>query len=358
MAVPDVRFGNSAQRAEALTEPQPGNGQRPAVSPLRDTEALFPRLYGDLATVEARLRQAIHSPVPVVPEVFLHTVDAGGKRVRPALSLLASRALGQVSEATFDVAVSMELTHLASLIHDDVIDDGGHRRGRLTANRVWGNKSAVLVADYLHAVVYRLICNRCGPAVLVRLSETVARMVEGELAQMYNEGSLEVGEPLYYRMIGDKTASLMALSCELGALVSGADNAVVEAFRDYGDKVGLAFQIVDDLLDLTGDEERLGKPVGNDIRCGRLTLPFIHALQQAGPTAHEALRALICRADLDAAGIRAARDLVEESGGVDYAIRAAERLAEEARAALPTGIDAEAREALEALTHYIVSRTR
>lgn len=318
---------------------------------------LFPRIHGDLAQVETRLRRVVHSRLPVVPEVFLHTVHAGGKRVRPALALLCGRLAGTVCEATFDVAVAVELIHLASLIHDDVIDDGGRRRARLTANRAYGNKSAVLVADYTHAVSYRLLAARCGVAPVARLSETVVRMVEGELSQMYNEGSREVTEPLYLQMIQDKTASLMALACELGALVSGADDDAIAALARFGLSLGTAFQIVDDLLDLTGDEERLGKPVGNDIRNGRCTLPLVYVLHSDGPHARR-LRELLDRGVDDLASLFALRDVLDEAGGLAYAAGFAKRLVDEAKGELERFDDGEERRALAALADYVIARTR
>lgn len=318
---------------------------------------LFPQITADLARVEAELRRVVHSKLPVVPEVFLHTVQAGGKRLRPALALLCGEATGQVTEATFDLAVAVELLHLASLIHDDVIDDGDRRRARRTANRIWGNKSAVLVADYTHSISYRLIADRCGREAVLRVADTVVRMVEGELSQMYNEGNPEVDETLYYQMVGDKTASLMALSCELGAAVSGADHERIEQCRTYGEQLGLAFQIVDDLLDLTGDEERLGKPVGNDLRCGRMTLPLIHARQQGGEVA-ASIERWLANPELTGPELRSLVTLLDESGGLKHARLAAERLAAQARQALDALADGAPSAAMRSLTEYVVRRSR
>lgn len=317
---------------------------------------LFPTIHADLAEIEARLRRTVHSRLPVVPEVYLHTVHAGGKRVRPALTLLCGRLVGEAGEATFDAAVAVELIHLASLIHDDVVDDSARRRARLTANRVWGNKNAVLVADFTHAVAYRLLTQRCAIETIERLSGTVVRMCEGELCQMYNEGSFEVTEPLYFEMIADKTASLMALAAEFGALTAGGSREQAAACAAYGEKVGLAFQIVDDLLDLTGDEERIGKPVGNDVRCGRLTLPLIHALAQPVELA-EPVRRLVQEQPITTESIHALRDALAASGSLAYTAATAQRLATEAAAHLAPFAVGEARAALEALAAYVVART-
>ena len=318
---------------------------------------LFPQITANLGRVEAELRRVVHSKLPVVPEVFLHTVHAGGKRVRPALALLCGGATGEVTEATFDVAVAVELLHLASLIHDDVIDDGDRRRARRTANRIWGNKSAVLVADYTHSISYRLIAERCGREAVSRVADTVVRMVEGELSQMYNESNPEVDEAVYYQMIGDKTASLMALACELGATVSGANDEHIEQCRSYGEQLGLAFQIVDDLLDLTGDEERLGKPIGNDLRCGRMTLPLIHARQQGGEVASEVER-MLGNTQLTAPELRALVALLDDAGGLAYARQAAEQLVAQARQSLADWAEGEPNEALRSLAEYVILRSQ
>jgi len=331
---------------------------QPSATSAGSAEDLFPQIHTDLREVERRLRQAIHSRVPVVPEVFLHTVHAGGKRVRPALALLSGRATGTVTEQTFDVAVAVELIHLASLIHDDVIDDGGRRRARLTANRVWGNKTAVLVADYIHSIVYSLLCRSCDNAIVDRLAETVVRMVEGELCQMFNEGSRDMAEPLYYQLISDKTASLMALACELGARVSGADDATVTMLSSFGEKIGLAFQIIDDLLDLTGDEERIGKPVGNDIRCGRMTLPIIHTLHNGDAVARDELIPILEAGEIGQVELKRITALLDRAGGLEYAAESARRLSLEARDMLSVLPPSESRDALEALALYIVARTR
>jgi len=319
---------------------------------------LFPTIAADLAEVEARLRRVVHSRLPVVPEVYLHTVHAGGKRVRPALALLAGRLAGEACEATYDVAVVVELIHLASLIHDDVVDDSSQRRARLTANRVWGNKNAVLVADFTHAVAYRLLTRRCSVEVIDRVTSVVIGMVEGELTQMYNEGSLDVAEQLYFEMIGHKTAGLMELAAELGAQVSGGAAWALAALREYGRCIGLAFQVVDDLLDIAGDEARLGKPVGSDVRCGRLTLPLIRVLHAGAPDAADELRALVTRTTIDLDTVKAIRDVVERAGGLDHARETAERLADQATAALAPFPDSEARRALAAFAGYIVARSQ
>jgi len=338
-----------------ITGADAGRSQSAAAGSAED---LFPQIHTDLREVERRLRQAVHSRVPVVPEVFLHTVHAGGKRVRPALALLCGRAAGTVNAQTFDVAVAVELIHLASLIHDDVIDDGGRRRARLTANRVWGNKTAVLVADYIHSIVYSLLCRTCGPEIVDRLAETVVKMVEGELCQMFNEGSRDMSEPLYYQLICDKTASLMAIACELGARVSGADEEAVAMLHGFGEKIGLAFQIIDDLLDLTGDEERIGKPVGNDIRCGRMTLPIIHTLHNGDARAREELLPILEAGEIGRGELQRITALLERAGGLEYAAAAARRLSLEARELLSSLPHSESRDALDALALYIVARTR
>lgn len=320
-------------------------------------ESLFPAIQGDLDLIEVRLRQVVHSRLAVVPEIYLHTVDAGGKRIRPALTLLCARLMGGIGPTTYDRAVAVELIHLASLLHDDVVDNSDMRRARMTANRIWGNKNAVLVADFAQATAVHLLARVCDIETIANLSVTVVRMAEGELCQVYHEGSVDVDEALYYRMIGDKTASLLALAARLGAEGAGGDERAVVACETYGEKLGLAFQVVDDLLDLTGDEETIGKPVGSDVRCGRLTLAPIHALSQGGAAA-ERVQELVCATDPSQLDLPALRAVLEASGSIDYARRAAERLAAEAVDCLDAYSGQAERDALVTLAEYVLARTK
>lgn len=315
-------------------------------------------LQEDLSRVEELLRSVGQSKVSLVPEIFYHTLDAGGKRIRPALALLAGRAVGEVNERTFEVAAAVELIHLASLLHDDVVDASPMRRGRPTAHTLWGNKSAILVADYLFAMAFTLLTRHPDPHVVHTVSLAVDRMCEGELAQLENEGELDLSESQYLEMIADKTGSLMAVACELGAYVSGAGPRECRLLHTFGLKVGTAFQMADDLLDLLATEGEIGKPVGNDVRCGRITLPIIYTLRHTNGAFQRTLRELLTCQPMNEEIFQKIRSHVRASGGVEYAQQKAKQLIEEAKDLLEELPPTPARLHLARLADYVLLRSR
>ena len=304
------------------------------------------------------LKEIVNAKTNLVPAVYLHTLEAGGKRLRPALALLSGRVSGRLDTPTYHAAIAVELVHLASLIHDDVVDDAETRRGRLTANRIWGNKVSILVADYLFSSAYTLLSRSADATILHRLSETMDVMCEGELAQLENEGSLEVSEAQYQEMIAAKTGGLMAIACELGARLSEATEEQAQALYRFGLKIGTAFQMADDLLDLAGEEEQIGKPVGNDIRNGRLTLPLIYSLRELNGGAREELMALLAQKDLGPEDFLKIRHLAHESGGFDYAQRTARNLIDQGKSELGQFSPDEARTTLAQVADYVMQRRR
>jgi len=318
-------------------------------------EILAP-IQADLERVERELKEVVNSKTHLVPAVYLHTLEAGGKRLRPALAILSGAASGQVNPRTYHAAVAVELVHIASLIHDDVVDDAETRRGRLTANRIWGNRISILVADYLFSSAYTLLSRYADAALLYRLSHAIDIMCEGELTQLEHEGSLELTEAFYQEMIAAKTGALMAVACELGARLSGASDAHAAALYRFGWHIGTAFQMADDLLDLAGEEKEIGKPVGNDLRNGRLTLPLIHALRELEGDDQENLKALLRREPLDADGLREIRRWVQEAGGFDYARRVAWNLIAQGQHELQHLPLSEARTTLWHLANYVMQR--
>lgn len=318
-------------------------------------EILAP-IQTDLERVERELKEAVNSKTPLVPAIYLHTLEAGGKRLRPALAILSGAASGRINPRTYDAAAAVELVHIASLIHDDVVDDAETRRGRLTANRIWGNRISILVADYLFSSAYTLLSRHAEASLLHCLSQAVHIMCEGELTQLEHEGSLEVTEALYREMIAAKTGALMAVACELGARLSGATDEHASALYRFGWHIGTAFQMADDLLDLAGQEEEIGKPVGNDLRNGRLTLPLIYALREIGDGDRENLKALLRRNPLDADGLREIRRWVQEAGGFDYARQVAWNVIVQGQRELEHLPPSEARTTLWHLANYVMQR--
>src|SRR4051812_47254466 len=277
-------------------------------------------------------------------------LPGSGKRLRPALALLVGRLGTYDADRLLDMATGVELLHGASLVHDDVVDESDLRRGSQTLFTRVGNALAVLVGDYLFAQS----ANRCVATGDVRViglfAQTLASMCQGQIeeASRGSDPHLHLTRDAYYQTIWGKTASLFVLACEGSAILAGLTEPQIAAMRRYGDRLGLAFQVADDILDFIGDEDRLGKPVGSDLRQGTITLPLICLRDILDPDAYRQAFA----AD-DVAGVV---ELVRSSGAVERARAEADALLQEARDALQVTPPGEARDALEALTHYVVER--
>ncbi|CAN5642727.1 polyprenyl synthetase family protein [soil metagenome] len=250
-----------------------------AATPVEDLQAL---LGPDLARVDALIRARMASEhAPRIPEVTAHLVEAGGKRLRPLLTLAAAGMFGYRGSHQVRLAATVEFIHTATLLHDDVVDESARRRGRPTANLLWDNKSSVLVGDYLFARAFQLMVEVGSLRVLDILSNAAAVIAEGEVLQLSAAGSLATDEAVYLRVVRGKTAALFSAATEVGALVAGASEAEVAALRDYGDALGVSFQITDDLLDYGGASAALGKDIGDDFRERKMSLPVIRAVAAA-----------------------------------------------------------------------------
>jgi heptaprenyl diphosphate synthase len=310
----------------------------------------LPKLDQDLERVEAALRRSVGSEDPFLGEVARHLIDAGGKRLRPVLVLAASQAcqrgpsggshrsdgsdgsdgLGSVGDDVVQGAVSVELVHLGSLYHDDVMDEAESRRGVASVNARWGNLVAILAGDFLLARASEIAAS-LGTEVAALLAATISRLCEGQISELQQAFNPDRNEAAYLRAIAGKTASLMATGCRIGALVRQADRADVEALTAFGEAFGMAFQIRDDVLDLIGSDEDLGKPAGHDLVEGVYTLPVIRALGSGsvGPD----LRALL-GGPLDAPARDKALDLIRSTDALGASIAVARRYADQAAAAL------------------------
>jgi len=300
----------------------------------------------EIARVEATILRVVASRSALIPEVHQHLVQAGGKRLRPTLTILCARAVGGCDERTILFAAMVELTHLASLMHDDIVDHSATRRGKASVNARWSNGVAVLVADWLISTISHELIGHGEYAALGILTGAVRRMCEAELIHLEQRArTWELPEAVYLEIVRDKTGALMAAACELGALAAGATAEQTNALRAFGTAMGMAFQIQDDLLDLTGDPALLGKPVGTDIAMGQLTLPVLYALENSTDGLLDQLRAAVTVTSPDELDIPRLRALVNEAGGIDYSRRAAQTYVDEAveeLACLPEGPAAEA----------------
>ena len=316
---------------------------------------LFGPVTRDLAAVEAALRKEIGEDPPVVGSPMADLFEAGGKRIRPALVLLSARfgdyAVGRLTPA----AMAVELTHAATLVHDDVIDRSAVRRGRPTVAARLGDEPAIVVGDYYFAKAYEQAARTESPRVVAILAHTVMDICAGEVSQQAVRYRYSTGVDEYMRRIDAKTATLLAACCDIGALLSGLPIAERDALRDYGRLLGLAFQIADDVLDYVGSEGEIGKPIGHDIEEGFATLPLMLAREDARVAA-QLDRFLVDGQKLDAGAAHEVCNLVRESQGPRLAL---ERARDQARAAherlngLPAG---ETSVALASLAGYVVSR--
>ena len=318
---------------------------------LRDPVAILELdIRADLERVETVLHETITSDQTMVHEAARYLIDAGGKRFRPMLTLLAGYTGDPKDERLIACAAAIELTHLATLYHDDVIDETTMRRGVPTVNVRYGNSVAVLTGDFLLARASGLAAD-LGAYVSRRLADTIAELCEGQIMETAAAGSLDVAADHYLDVIGRKTASLIATSCHLGAWLAGASPQIVEAITSYGIALGMAFQLSDDILDVTGEEQESGKTPGTDLREGVLTQPALETLGGRAPGGDDLRRAL------EAKDAEAALTILRENGSVELARAAVEDWQGRARAALRPLDQGSAREALEQLIAFISART-
>ena len=316
----------------------------------------------DMAAVDALVRRRLASDVVLVNQVAEYIIGAGGKRLRPMLLLLATAALrnsddhASVGPDAHQLAVVIEFIHTSTLLHDDVVDESDLRRGRRTANAVWGNAASVLVGDFLYSRSFQMMVELDRMPVMRILADATNRIAEGEVLQLLHVRNPDTDEPAYLGVIERKTAVLFAAATRLGALLAGADPATCDALHDYGLNLGHAFQIADDVLDYSADEATLGKHLGDDLAEGKATLPLIHAIAHADDATRTVLRKAI--EDGDCAAMPAVLAAIAEAGSLAYSLERASdyaRAAERALAGLPENPHVAA---LRGLARYAVNRDR
>jgi len=334
-----------------------------AASPLSapDLPAIQALARDDMAAVDALIRRRLASDVVLINQVAEYIIGAGGKRLRPMLLLLAAGAPGgrggkAPGADAHQLAAVVEFIHTATLLHDDVVDESGLRRGRKTANAVWGNAASVLVGDFLYSRSFQLMVELRRPEVMRILADTTNRIAEGEVLQLLHVRNPDTDEAAYLRVIERKTAVLFAAATRLGALLAEADAATCDALHDYGLNLGFAFQITDDVLDYASDAQTMGKNLGDDLAEGKATLPLIHAIAHADPATRARLRAAVETGDADAlpdvlAAIRA-------SASLDYSRARADEYAQRAQDALDGLADNPYVAALRGLARHAVERDR
>jgi len=308
----------------------------------------------ELALFEAHFREAVRSRVPLLDRIMQYIVKRKGKQLRPMFVLLSAKLGGEITESTYRAASLVELLHTATLVHDDVVDEAEERRGFFSINALWKNKIAVLVGDYLLAKGLLLPLDNKDYAILKIVTNAVKVMSEGELLQLEKSRNLNLDEKIYYDIINGKTASLLASACAAGASTTFDDESSIEKMRLFGEKVGMAFQIKDDLFDYgTAD---IGKPTGNDIKEKKLTLPLIYTLNTCDNATKKKIIYIIKNQNTVPEKVAYVIDAVNQCGGIDYATKKMFAFRDEALDILHSFEDSEARQALEELVRYTTDR--
>ncbi|TCM83469.1 polyprenyl synthetase family protein [Rhodovulum steppense] len=320
-------------------------------------ERLAALLSEEMAAVDRLIRERMRSDyAPRIEEVAAHIVSAGGKRLRPMLTIAAARMCGYDGPYHVYLAATVEFIHTATLLHDDVVDESGQRRGRPTANLLWDNKSSVLVGDYLFARSFQLMVAPGNLQVLDILSNAAAVIAEGEVLQLTAARDLATTEDVYFKVIRGKTAALFAAATEVGGVIAGMPEDQVRALYTYGDALGVGFQIVDDLLDVAGDAKATGKNIGDDFRERKLTLPIIKAVAAADDEERAFWKRTIAKGDQREGDLKHALDLMHRRGAIEATRLEALAWSARAKEALACLPDHEIRDMLSDLADYVVAR--
>lgn len=318
------------------------------------TDALYALIADDMHAVDAVIRRQLHSDVVLVRQVAEYIVGGGGKRMRPALVLLAAGAVGYRGTQHHELAAVVEFIHTATLLHDDVVDASDLRRGRETANAMFGNAASVLVGDFLYSRAFQMMVSVGSMPIMAVLAAATNVIAEGEVLQLMNCNNADIEIDDYLQVIRYKTAKLFEAAGQIGALVGGADKAIEAGLANYGMHLGTAFQLIDDVLDYSGEEAETGKHLGDDLAEGKPTLPLIHAMQHGNPEQSACVRRAIEEGGRDQfAEVLAA---VRATGALEAARRQAEAEAEAAVASLDALPPSNYKDALVQLCAFAVAR--
>jgi octaprenyl-diphosphate synthase len=318
---------------------------------------VFDLLRDDLVAIEQELGRDSASGVSTITEIAEYLREGGGKRIRPTLLLLSAHTLGYTGQAAVRLGAVVEMVHTATLVHDDIIDGADVRRGRPSTNTTWGNEKCVLAGDWLYMQAFRVALKEKNLRILDLLIELTQQMVEGELLQIQKQGRA-VSEAEYYDLIYRKTACLFSVSMRLGAVLADATEAQETSLAAYGRAVGLAFQIVDDVLDLTASEEVLGKPVASDLREGKATLAVIHSIDHGTAADRKAIQRVLDDRSFENVSRERIQQILARNGSIEYAMSVADRYAEQSRQALASTPDSEYKRSLLWVPDYVVAREK
>jgi octaprenyl-diphosphate synthase len=323
-----------------------------------DLVQMFEPVRADLEAVEREFERQVQSKVAVIPEIGKYIQKSGGKRVRPAVLLMSARLCGYTGPRAVLNAAVVEFIHTATLVHDDIIDDAELRRGQKSVHSRWGNDVTVLAGDFLYIKSMAMALTQDTLDVVRLLCDVTLRMIEGEIYQLTKNGVVDLTEDEHFEIIRRKTAYLFAGCAQIGGMLGQAGEARELELREYGFNLGVMFQLVDDLLDFTGESETIGKPIGGDLREGKITLPIIHLLKHGGTEAETLVRGMVQDRDVTPENWSRVKELLAEHRSIEYAYERAVEFGEAAKRHLKVFPDSHEREALMALADYVLYRDR
>ncbi|UCD84706.1 MAG: polyprenyl synthetase family protein [Deltaproteobacteria bacterium] len=316
----------------------------------------FDLINGELQRVEETLRKNIESQVKIIPEVGDYVLKSGGKRFRPSLALVSARLCGYQGERHINLASAVEFIHTASLLHDDVIDEAELRRGKSSVNSIWGNKNSILIGDYLSSRASSLVAHDGDLRIVKIFSEFISRMAEGELLQHAKRKNINLHEDDYLSIIKKKTATLISVACQVGAILGQSSPEEESALTDFGLDLGMAFQLKDDCLDYTSEKEELGKGIGADLKEGKLTLPLLLVLKKCTAQEKKAIKKIVSASVLTKKELTTVADLIDKYEGIDYTLDRANEYISKAKRHLDIFPDSPEKYALQLMADYVIGR--
>jgi octaprenyl-diphosphate synthase len=328
----------------------------PAVKALDSMEEVWEAFRPELNEVEANIQTHLDSHAPLIHTVADHILSSGGKRIRPLLLILSARLFGYVENRYLLLGSLIEFIHTATLLHDDVIDEADMRRGKPSAKRVWGNQASILVGDYLYSQAMALIASFHNHSINEIMADACRKMAEGEVLQLCANSQPDLTEQAYLKIIEYKTATLVAASCKVGAIIGGASLEEQTALSRFGFNLGMAFQLADDRLDYSADQARLGKSLGQDIRQGMITLPLLHLLQTCSSSEQSWLKEKIQSHAVDDQDLERILELMRAQGSLAYATTRAREYVEASALDLAPFPDSPAKRSLAITSCYMVNR--
>lgn len=336
-----------------MTALNPIGTEKTSLSPLDSLQSM---LETDMRAVNDMIVARMDSPVPMIPQLAGYLIAAGGKRIRPLMTLAATALYDGDMVRAHRLATAVEFIHTATLLHDDVVDDSEERRGQKSANVIFGNEASVLVGDFLFSRAFQLMVEDGNLDVLKILSDASAIIAQGEVLQLATQGNMQTTMNDYLEVIKGKTAALFAAACEVGPLISTADNNAAQIMCEYGMNLGIAFQIADDVLDYSASQEKLGKTVGDDFREGKMTAPILFALENANDDERAFWQRTIGDKDQTDSDLVRAQSIMKRHNAIEKSIEMARSYAQKAREALAEAPDSDIRAILDSLASYTVDR--